>query len=188
MARTSQAAVAASEAADPAHEAFVAEAEPTSVPIAYKQGRHPTTAAPTTVASSDNKDAADVAKSKPKGKKSAASKAATLCTPSNTNDLPSAPNNSEPPTPKQAQQVQQTPKCDLHANCPCNKHPGQPYQPCAKWSSAKVQAAKAELHAIQAHEQEIEAHRVELYAQLEMEDEAEEIAEHENVVKTLADI
>lgn len=105
MARTSQAAVAASEAADPAHETFVAEAEPTLVPIAHKQGRHPTAATPTTVASSDNKDAADVAKSKPKGKKSAASKAATLCTPSNTNDLPSAPNNSEPPTPKQAQQV-----------------------------------------------------------------------------------
>lgn len=48
--------------------------------------------------------------------------------------------------------------------------------------------AKAELQAIQAHEQEIEARRIELYAQLEMEDEAEEIAEHENVVKTLADI
>ena len=143
--------------------------------------------APTMVANSDNKGAADVAKSQAKGKK-AASKLTTLCTPLNENDLPSAPNDSEPPPPKRAQQVQQTPKCEPCPNHLCNKHPGQPDQPCAKQSSAKVQAAKAELQAIQACEQEIEAYRIELYAQLKMEDEAEQVSECENMVKTLANV
>lgn len=68
MARTCQAAVAASKDADPAHEVLIAEAEPMPAPTTHKQGRHFTAAAPTMVASTDNKDIADIAKSKPEGK------------------------------------------------------------------------------------------------------------------------
>ena len=60
--------------------------------------------------------------------------------------------------------------------------------PCAKCSLAEVQAAMKELQAIEARKSEIEAQKLQLYAELELEDEAEEELERQSVVKTWAQV
>ena len=52
----------------------------------------------------------------------------------------------------------------------------------------EVKAAKTELEAIQAHAMAIKACKIELYAQLEMEDEVKQVAEHNSDVKTLGNV
>lgn len=60
--------------------------------------------------------------------------------------------------------------------------------PYAKCSSAEVQAAMKEFQAIEARKSEIEAQKLQLYAELELEDEAEEELEHQSVTKTWAQV
>ena len=60
--------------------------------------------------------------------------------------------------------------------------------PYAKCSSAEVQAAMKELQAIEVRKSEIEAQKLQLYAELELEDEAEEELEHQSITKTWAQV
>ena len=105
---------------------------------------------------------------------------------SNSPDDPDS--NDEAPPMKCPQQTTQTPCHDPLPNCSHNKHPGQPDMPCAKCSLAEVQAAMKELQAIEARKSEIEAQKLQLYAELELEDEAEKELECQSVVKTWAQV
>lgn len=60
--------------------------------------------------------------------------------------------------------------------------------PHAKHSSAQVQAAIKELQVIEASRMEIETWKLQLYAELEMKDKAEQEVDGQNVIKTLAQV
>ena len=96
--------------------------------------------------------------------------------------------NDEAPPMKCPQQTTQTPHHDPLPNRSCNKHLGQPDMPCAKRSLAEVQASMKELQAIEARKLEIETQKLQLYAELKLEDEAEEELECQSVIKTWAQV
>ena len=66
-----------------------------------------------------------------------------------------------------------------------NNHPGTPDVPRPKRSTAEVKAARKELEAIEAERAQMEARKVQLYAELEMEEDAAQEAELNNVVRAL---
>lgn len=69
-----------------------------------------------------------------------------------------------------------------------NSHPGTPDVPRPKRSTAEVKAVRKELEAIEAQRAQMEERKVQLYAELELEDEAAQEADARNVIRTLAQV
>lgn len=103
-------------------------------------------------------------------------------------DAPIAEDQPPPAKRSKAQKSAPTPSRDPLPSRARNNHPGTPDVPRPKRSSAEVKAARKELEAIEAHKAQMEARKVQLYAELEMEEEAAQEAEARNVVKTLAQV
>lgn len=81
-----------------------------------------------------------------------------------------------------------SPQRDPLPSRPRNSHPGKPDAPRPKRSSAEVQAALKELQAIEARKAEIQARQIQLYAELEMAEEASQEAESRKVVRSLTQV
>lgn len=112
-----------------------------------------------------------------------------LAEPSNTGDLNAAPTLETQLPPKKRTKVNQPPPSrDPLPNRARNNHPGAIDAPRPKRSSAEVQAAKKELEAIEARKREDEARKLQLVAELELEDEAAQEAEIRNVVKSVGQV
>ena len=115
-------------------------------------------------------------------------KPAKWAIPSNTGDLkgdaaPPAKHTKAFQTPSH-----KSPQWDPLPSRPHNSHPGKPDAPCPKHSPAEVQAALKELQAIEAHKAEIQAQQIQLYAELEMVEEASQEAESHKVVRSLTQV
>lgn len=179
----------------------VAEADP--APVRKRRGRppkNPTTAIPpmATTSLSADVDASKVTAKKPPTKKPPTKKGNKRVNPSvtapalsNDEDSNSPIHNDDPapgPPQKRARKAPQTPRRDPLPSRLRNDHPGKPDIPRPKRTSAEVQAAIEELKTIEVHKQEIEARKIQLYAALEMQDEADQETEGQNVVRTLAQV
>lgn len=190
---STRAAKEAATAAEPISE--LTEADP--APVKRKRGRQPKNPTAITPATTDSNGVDAPGKATVSTKTAAKAKAnkqvnqSIVSTPSNTgvSNSPDDPEgNNEAPPPKRPRQTTQTSRRDTLPNRSRNKHPGQPDMPRAKRSSAEVQAAMKELQAIEASKMEIEARKLQLYAELELEDEAEQELERQNVIKTRAQV
>lgn len=87
-----------------------------------------------------------------------------------------------------APKIPQTPSRDPLPSRARNNHLGKPDAPRPKRSSAEVQEAMKKLEEIEAQKAEIEARKVQLYAELEMQDEAAQNAKAHSVIKTLKQV
>ena len=108
--------------------------------------------------------------------------------PSNTSDLK---DDAAPPAKRtKASQTpsHKSPQRDPLPSHPRNSHPGKPDAPRPKRSPAEVQAALKELQAIEACKAEIQAWQIQLYAELEMVEEASQEAESCKVVRSLMQV
>lgn len=113
-----------------------------------------------------------------------------LVEPSNTADHDTTRTSLETQLPpkKRTRGNQPTSTRDPLPNQACNNHPGAIAAPRPKRSSAEVQAAKKELQAIEARKREDEARKLQLVAELELEDEAAQEAETHEVIKSLGQV
>ena len=69
-----------------------------------------------------------------------------------------------------------------------NSHPGMSDVPWPKHVTAKVKVVRKELEAIEAQQAQMEEWKVQLYAELKLEDKAAQEADAQNIVRTLAQV
>lgn len=175
-------------------EPIPADANPS--PVKKKRGRPPKklTASASTATESTSILAAPPKKPPTKRAAKRPNPASNAASSSNTGDIikPTTEDNIAPPAKrlKASDQIPnfEPPSRDPLPSRPRNSHPGKPDLPRPKRSSAEVQAALKELEAIEARKAEIQARQIQLYAELEIEDEASQEAESRNVVRSLAQV
>ena len=164
-------------------------------PTKKKRGqppKNPITATPTATGSTTSDGAMSAVAPKKALKKAAKRPNPSNATieSSNSGDTDTPITEDQPPPAKwpRAQKPAPTPSCDPLPSRAHNDHPGTPDVPHPKRSSAKVKAARKELEAVEAHKAQMEAWKVQLYAELEMEEDAAQEAEAQGVVRTLAQV
>ena len=164
-------------------------------PAKKKRGqppKNPITAAPTATGSTTSDGATSVVAPKKAPKKAAKqpnSSDATIESP-NSGDADTPITKDQPPPAKRSRAQKPAPTLSRdplpsHAR---NDHPGTLDVPRPKCSSAKVKAARKELEVIEAHKAQMEVQKVQLYAELEMEEDTAQEVEAQGVVRTLAQV